>query len=143
VDRGSDTELVAIHERDKTICAVQRASPHIASAGEIVEARARSSHESLGGTVFVASHSHVIVEAAGKNAGPLNISGLQAFLISVVGLLIIVVGAGIVMSSRKGDMAKTANTSVIAIIGLVFVAMGAGTVAVVALGSSVLHLFLN
>ncbi len=84
--------------------------------------------------MFVASHSHVIVEAAGKNAGPLNINGLQAFLISVVGLLIIVVGAGIVMSSRKGDMAKTANTSVIAIIGLVFVAMGAGTVAVVALG---------
>jgi hypothetical protein len=93
--------------------------------------------------VFVASHSHTLVEAAGKAAGPLNINGLQAFLISVVGLLVIVVGAGIVMSSRKGDMAKTANTSVIAIIGLVFVAMGAGTVAVVALGSSVLHLFLN
>ena len=81
--------------------------------------------------------------AAAKNAGPLNISGLQAFLISVVGLLIIVVGAGIIMSSRKGDMARTANTSAIAIIGIVFVAMGAGTVAVVALGSSVLHVFLN
>ena len=90
----------------------------------------------------VSNYHQGIVEAA-KNSGPLNVTGLQAFLISVVGLLIIVVGAGIVLSSRKGDMAKTANTSVIAIIGIVFVAMGAGTVAVVALGSSVLHLFLN
>jgi hypothetical protein len=93
--------------------------------------------------VSVSSWSQSIAVAAAKDPGPLNISGLQAFLISVVGLLIIVVGAGIVMSSRKGDMAKTANTSAIAIIGIVFVAMGAGTVAVVALGSSVLHVFVN
>jgi hypothetical protein len=93
--------------------------------------------------VSVSSYSQSIMVAAAKDSGPLNISGLQAFLISVVGLLIIVVGAGIVMSSRKGDMARTANTSAIAIIGIVFVAMGAGTVAVVALGSSVLHVFVN
>lgn len=91
----------------------------------------------------VSNYTQSVVETAAKSAGPLNISGLQAFLISVVGLLVIVVGAGIVMSSRKGDMAKTANTSAIVIIGLVFVAMGAGTVAVVAFGSSVLNVFVN
>jgi hypothetical protein len=93
--------------------------------------------------VSVTSYSSHVVFAAAKDAGPLNVSGLQAFLISVVGLLIIVVGAGIIMSSRKGDMSRTANTSAIAIIGIVFVAMGAGTVAVVSLGSSLLHVFVN
>lgn len=80
---------------------------------------------------------------AAADDGPLNISGLQALLISIGGLVIIVVGLAIVASSRKGDMAKTASTSAIALIGIVFMAMGAGAVAVVAFGSDLLDVFVN
>jgi hypothetical protein len=88
-------------------------------------------------------HTAAVQMAAPADNGPLNISGLQALLVSVGGLVIIVVGLAIVASSRKGDMAKTASTSAIALIGITFMAMGAGAVAVVAFGSEILDMFVN
>jgi hypothetical protein len=70
-----------------------------------------------------------------------NTAAVRNFLIAIVGLLLLAVGARIVGRSHRADYAETARTSVNAIVGLVFVAMGAGAVAVVTFGQKVIDTF--
>lgn len=64
----------------------------------------------------------------------LNVSGIQGFLLGLVGIAVIIVGLKIIFGAKKAQFSETANTSLNTIIGLTFVAIGVGAVAVVGLG---------
>ena len=70
----------------------------------------------------------------------LNVSGIQAFLLSIAGIAIVWVGIRIIGSSKRAQMSETANTSMNAVIGIVFVAIGLGAVAILGLGSDLVDL---